>query len=1006
MDESQNSGSSGSSGRSDLSGRLLGRFLVKSRLGEGGMGQVYLAEDTLLKRLVALKRISPHLRDNPRLAERFRREVELASRLSHPHIAAVYDVFEHEGESFLVMEYVEGQTLRQRMHGAPISIEEFLEITRQAASALAAAHAQGVLHRDLKPENIILTRDHQVKILDFGLAKDLPLSAESTLAVTEPGLKGTPGYMAPEALLEKPVDARADLFSLGVVFYEMLAGRHPFMHRGDSFVTTVNRVLGVTPKPLSTFNREATPQIEAIVSRLLEKDPIQRYATAVQLGADLKAAAGGSGISSSVSAAVRPRRRSKLFAAVGIGVVVCAAAGFLFYRYIARSRLTTNDWILMTDFSNETKQPIFDDTVSQALRDAIEESRVMRLVPRAQEIAAARLMGERDVSRIDAPLGRQICQREGYRGLLTGSIRSLPPDYVVTVQLENPESGVPVYTTEASFRQPAQLYPAVDKLARTLRSHLGESLADIRETSTPLAQVTTPSLVALQRYTRAVRLYDQGGYPDALTMMQSALAADPNFAMAHFYLAQIDDLLGNVSAERTEMSKALAGIAGVSERERYLIQALHAEFDGDYAGAASKYRLLTELYPNDLPAWKGLGEAATYSGLPDQAIEAERRVLEISPDNGSDYARLIELLAANGYLRDAIATYQTAIRRGVESPGIHREAGIAYMVMGDVPAAAKQFELCAKSGGLYGEDLGSLYRAGLFLYQGKIAEAIPELQAGLILNVKLGSTAWTPLRRYLLADAYLAEGKRADAIRQSRALWEAANRLDDAESTAFAGSMGLRAGQRAIAQAALRKLKELRAKRPHASYDASCYEYLLGEIQLADGHPSRALATEFRAYAFYAEPDVLRVEGQAYAAAKEWAKAATAYQQYIGQAAQIFDYFSPLDWVLAHLDLARALARAGNRREAESTYDEFLKIWAGADGGLRAVAEARAERKRLTASFSRSSLILGPDLGPKLGSGGGEQWRKPENLCSTCVFTEATGWISPKRGSKSFSTPI
>ncbi|MDE3135487.1 MAG: protein kinase [Acidobacteriota bacterium] len=334
MDNPHNSGQQKPSSGQDLTGRTLGRFHVQSRLGEGGMGEVYLAEDTRLKRLVALKRMAPQLRGDPRLTERFRREVELASRISHPHIAAVYDVFEFEGESFLVMEYVEGQTLRSRFRGDPIPVDEFLEIARQCSSALAVAHEHGVLHRDLKPENILITRDGQVKILDFGLAKALPRSTDSTLALTEPGLKGTPGYMAPEALLEKEVDARADLFSLGVVFYEMLAGRHPFMLRGDSFITTVNRVLKTTPKSIGALNSRATPQIEAIVMRLLEKEPVARYMSAAQLGADLKAAAGGSAVSALTASSVRLpfRYRKPVLGSIAVMLVVAAAAGLYLYR--------------------------------------------------------------------------------------------------------------------------------------------------------------------------------------------------------------------------------------------------------------------------------------------------------------------------------------------------------------------------------------------------------------------------------------------------------------------------------------------------------------------------------------------------------------------------------------------------------------------------------------------------------------------------------------------------
>jgi tetratricopeptide (TPR) repeat protein/tRNA A-37 threonylcarbamoyl transferase component Bud32 len=956
MDEPHNSGQQNSPSREDLTGRVLGRFRVKSRLGEGGMGEVYLAEDTKLRRPVALKRIAPQWRADPRLAERFRREVELASRLSHPHIAAVYDVFDYEGETFLVMEYVEGETLRNRLAGAPISIDEFLEIARQCASALAAAHEHGVLHRDLKPENILITRDGQVKILDFGLAKALPRNTESTLPVTVPGLKGTPGYMAPEALLEKEVDARSDLFSLGVVFYELLAGKHPFMVRGDSFVTTVNRVLGAKPKPLSSLNSQVTPQIEAIVARLLEKEPVARYVSATQLGTDLKAAAGGSGITTPISVwQFRPRRRKRAMVAV-IVMLALGAGGFALYRRLTRPVVTTQDWILMADFSNQTKQPIFDDTVSEALRDALQQSRRVRLVPRSQILAAAKLMGRTDIAKVDPALGRQICQREGYRGLLTGEIRNMPPDYVVSVQIEDPVLGIPVYTDQASFREPAQLYSAVDGLARRLRQDLGETLTEIRKSSAPLAQVTTPSLDALQRYTRGVRLYNEGRYTDALALFQSAISLDPDFAMAHLYSALLYDYLGNIPSEKAEMAKAMDGITRVSERERYQIQALNLQYEGDYAKAVEQYRILTEIYPNDLDAWKGLGEAAEFAGMYDQAIEAERHILKLSPDSGLEYQRLVTYLAKANHPHEALAAFQEAQKRGIDTPDLHWGAGIAYLVLGTPDAATKQFKLCGRSDDPRGQNLGALYQAVVLLYDGKLSNAVEELRSGMVLDVKLKSEAWTPMRRYLLGGALLAQGKTAEARQDVRELAPLAGKLDVPIAYTYQGILAVRTGQHALAQSALSALDKLRAAQPNSAWTSSNYDYVRGAIALSEGRPADALRDEQRAYAYYVMPGILRVQADAYAALKQWNKAADSYRDYLDHKGEIFNYESSADWALAHIDLARALARAGRTKEAVQAYDAFLKLWAEADPDLPALSEARAEKAKLESATT--ALLL------------------------------------------------
>src|SRR5712671_6486968 len=270
---------------SSLSGAVAGRFLIRGRLGAGGMGEVYRADDIRLKRAVALKRMSPHLRADQRYRERFFKEAESASGLTDEHVAAIYDVLEENGEIFLVMEYVEGETLRQRMY-RPLALEEFLNIAVQCADALVTAHAHGIVHCDLKPENIMLTATQQVKVLDFGVAKRLPRTDQSSTVEESGVLSGTPGYMSPEVLLNKFPDTRADIFSLGVVFYEALTGHHPFKARG--FVATSQRILQESPPPVSRFNPQVPPAVDSIVSRMLAKAPEQRLASALQLGAELR----------------------------------------------------------------------------------------------------------------------------------------------------------------------------------------------------------------------------------------------------------------------------------------------------------------------------------------------------------------------------------------------------------------------------------------------------------------------------------------------------------------------------------------------------------------------------------------------------------------------------------------------------------------------------------------------------------------------------------------------
>ena len=276
----------------DLTGTTIGRFAIRQRLGAGGMGEVYLADDTTLKRRVAVKRLSSRLREDPRYHRRFLHEAERASALNSQHIAGIYDVLEQDGHLYLVMEYVEGANLRHRLQ-QPISLSEFLKMALQCAEALAAAHEAGIVHRDIKPENIMLTPTGGVKMLDFGLAKRLVLSQEtqeSSHAESHTGgFAGTPGYMAPELVLEAEPDGRADIFSLGVVFHEMLYGRHPFLAR--KLVVTPGGIAHEVPSP-AEGGKHVPPPLQGLVSRMLAKDPADRPQSASDLNAALAAVNG------------------------------------------------------------------------------------------------------------------------------------------------------------------------------------------------------------------------------------------------------------------------------------------------------------------------------------------------------------------------------------------------------------------------------------------------------------------------------------------------------------------------------------------------------------------------------------------------------------------------------------------------------------------------------------------------------------------------------------------
>ncbi|HXT86375.1 MAG TPA: serine/threonine-protein kinase, partial [Verrucomicrobiae bacterium] len=360
----------------DLTGKTVGRFQIEVRLGAGGMGEVYRARDMKLRRIVALKRVAAHLLADEKSRAHLWKEALCASRLNDPHIAAIYDAFEDQNEVFLVMEYVQGENLRRRMRG-PLPVREFLPIAIQCASALAAAHRGGVQHRDIKPENILLAREGGIKVLDFGIARRLPNDPEGTTmdTLTGEGLMGTVAYMAPEILEQRPSDDRADIFSLGVVFSEALAGQHPF--RSGTLLETSRRIVEDAPAPPSKFNSEVPPRLDAIVLRMLAKRPADRYAKAADVLADLEQLRSEQNAENHLLTATSSHRAGLLRTRnlLGLaGVAALAVFGWLAFRYFQKPVLNEHAPILIADFENRTAQPVFDQTVTEAVRESLEQS--------------------------------------------------------------------------------------------------------------------------------------------------------------------------------------------------------------------------------------------------------------------------------------------------------------------------------------------------------------------------------------------------------------------------------------------------------------------------------------------------------------------------------------------------------------------------------------------------------------------------------------------------------
>jgi tetratricopeptide (TPR) repeat protein/tRNA A-37 threonylcarbamoyl transferase component Bud32 len=939
----------------DLSGDSIGRFQIVERVGRGGMGEVYRAYDTQLKRTVAVKRIIRPADENYR--KRLLTEARFASQLTDPRIAAVYDVFEHHGELFMVMEYVDGQTLRQRMD-EPLSIGKFLEIGTECAEALAAAHRLGVLHRDIKPENIMLTLAGQVKILDFGVAARLPNSSINTTQIDDrvetKAFSGTVAYMAPEVLQENAVDERSDIFSLGVIFYEALAGRHPFYAKG--FLATSNRIVNDEPAPLRTFNSRVSPELERIVTKMLAKNPGQRYVTASDLLVDLRALQRTMNRTSAAAplVSVEPRSRWMRMLVVLLATVIvgAAAAMYLGKRVASAPVFAARDWLLITDFENHSGEQLFDETVAESLGHALQQSRYVDIVPRSQALAAAKLTGRSDVTHLDAELARQICQRENYHAFLAGDVVRAGVGYRIDVRVVDPLQNASVLRDSVSLQNPSQLYVSVDELAARLRRRLGESVAQIERQSTPQAQVTTPSLEALRRYSAGMKRYAAGDVDGFLVLAKTAIELDPNFAMAHLSMADAYNILGNENESRLHLVQAVKGVDRVSERERYLIRATDYSSRLQGEKALEQYRMLVELYPDDVDGLRGLAEESMVLERRQDAIQAQKRVLQIDPHNSRDQNLLIRWLARDNKPADALAAYSFAKDHGANSVTLHWGAGLAYLGQDEPEKAQQEFDALAQEGGEYEKALAALYSARVLIYRGKLTEATDALRTSMLLDEKLHNDTWVPVNRYLLIEVLRLRGRLPEARVESRKLTGAVPQAgyEDAELR-WAGVVAVRMGDLATSRQLLTHLEKL--KHEHDNNWTSCYYYNLKGIQeLAEGRTNAAIESQQHAIVandFYGASDAMAA---AYAAQSRWPDAVTFYKRYLDEKGAVLADDSPSDWVLANLRVAQSLEQAGDLKESLKYYDTFLRLWADADPDLSVLHLAKDGRARVLQAIS------------------------------------------------------
>jgi tetratricopeptide (TPR) repeat protein len=927
-------------------GSRLNEYTIVAPIGAGGMGEVYSALDTRLKRQVAIKVLPSYLATDADRLRRFEQEAMAAAALSHPNILSVFQLGLHEGAPFLVCELLEGGTLRDQLAQGPLPLAKAMDCAGQGARGLAAAHEKGILHRDLKPENLFLTRDGRLKILDFGLAKLVrPAQADVDSATLTAGsggtaagtVLGTPGYMSPEQVRGHTVDHRSDIFSFGAVLYEMLTGRRAF-HKPTA-PETMSAVLNEAPLRVSELKPTVPPLLQRVVERCLEKDPDQRFQSASDLAFALQAVSDSGPVAAPASPARGPGLRG-----IAITAAAAAAIGLALGGYFYRSRtpaLTEKDAIVLADFTNTTGEPVFDDTLRQGLSVQLRQTPFFRLVSPDRIAHSLRLMEKPPGTRLTPEVARQVCQRAGATIEVDGSIAPLGSQFVLGLTALHCGTGDVVAQVQATARDRDGVLAALTAAASELRAKLGESKDTLERYAVPLVEATTPSLDALQAFSRANTEFNASRFVAAVTHLERAVGLDPKFAAAYSVLATARAFTGNTNLAAEDARSAYTGHDRVSEYERLFLTAnYHLWSTGDLEQAVQSGRVWVRTYPSDYRAYAQLCYVLRLLGRNDEALAIGRKAIEIEPASGPSYTTPMFVYFRQGRLDEVAATLKEAEANGVDTPFLYFRYMLAFL-RGDDPGMAEQLQAFGPGGpgfaALTAAYRGQRGRAIELGEQGKAAlrqvhsiESVRSLEArGALIDALFGLDA--EARRAALAfdrstagfdaeaNAALALALAGDASTAPRIATELGDRHPQGTFVQFYYLPAIRA---ALALRKGRPAEAIERLRAASSYELARYEASSGATAMM--------------------PAYLR--GQAHLAAGQGAKAAVEFQRILDNPGTVLNF--PVG-ALARLGLARAQVLGGDSNAARTSYQEFLAAWNDADPDLPILKEAKAEAAKL-----------------------------------------------------------